>query len=173
MNETVKMTLAAAVSLYDLLERILFSKGEEGVVERDLPFNIKYKLQRVINQLSRDYDYTSTKRTEFIKQLGVKEPDSDYIRVPEDKIGEFNEEMNKIYSIVVEHNFKKFTPEEVELLAVDGFNSQEIYLFASALVDDPELTAELDKQIGAEQPVAEEAPKEESKEEAPPIAEEK
>jgi len=146
--ETNSMSVVYGITLYRIIDRILYVSGSEGVenpVERDLAFNVKYKLQRNLDILLSDYLYYQKQRTELIKKYGETDDkdDSRIIVKPENKDA-FTKELVESINKEVTHNFKKLTPEEVNSIKGDiDITTNEMNIFIAYLVEDPELVNDL------------------------------
>ena len=142
--------IAYSIALYRVTEKLLFVGDTENSdtkpEERDLPFNVKYKLQRNQDMLLKDYAFYESERTSLIKKLGVKKDDR--LVVPEDKIEEYREELFKTIQIEVEHSFKTLTPEEVDSIKGDiKVTCEEMNLFIAYMVEDSDLVNDLGSDI--------------------------
>lgn len=153
-----------SIALYKVVEKLLFvgdTESDEKPEERDLPFNVKYKLQRNQDMLLKDYAFYESERARLIKSFGNAEGDKTV--VPPEKVPEFREELKKVIQIEVEHSFKFLTPEEVDSIKGDiKVSCEEMNLFIAYMVEDNELVDDLNKEVKAdesksEEPVAEEA----------------
>ena len=144
-----KMTIGYSVSLFLIIDKLLYVNGSnvESPVERPLPFNVKYKLQRASDVLLKDYAHYEQFRTTLIKNLGVEEDGK--ISVPEERMDEFRESLAELLTTEVEHSFKKLRPEEVDEIT-DGveISCNEMNLFISYLVEDDSLIKDLSTPIG-------------------------
>ena len=111
--------IAYCLTLYDALNSILFIEPEEGKmpVERKIPFKTKYKIQKNLNVLSKDYVYYEEERTRLIKEYG--EESEGKITVKPENMTVFKEEIGKILSMEVQRDFLKFTDEEMEEISGD------------------------------------------------------
>ena len=136
----MKMTLSASIVLYKALVKILLDENGE---ERDLPFNIKYKLLRSKSMLEKDALLYDNSRIKLIEKYGIT-PDT---QLSEDVQKEFFEEIKKVLVAEVDHDFKKLSVEEVELIDIKGISNDEIELFMVLLVDDPDLVNDLQTPI--------------------------
>lgn len=151
MAEDTKRTLPImySISLYKIIEKMLFvgdTEGDTKPEERKLPFNVKYKLQRNLDLLLKDYAFYESERTRIIKEIGREEGDK--IVVPEDKQKDFREELTKSLRIEVEHSFKRFTPEEVENFTEGVHVScEEMNLFIAYMVEDEDLINDLNSDV--------------------------
>ena len=150
----VKMPIAYSVTLYTLLEKMLFvnnvvSQGGETPEERELPFNVKYKLHRNFDILLKDFSYFENNRNTLIRQYG--EEKDGRITVKPENIEEYREELLKAINIEVTHTFIKLTPEEVALISQNiNVTTEEINLFISFLVEDDNFIKDLQTEVGTE-----------------------
>lgn len=135
----IKLSIAASITLYKLIIRILMDDNGE---ERNLPFNLKYKLTNSKDLLEKDVYTYEVNRLELVKKYGVEE-ESGNIRVLEENIESFKESLKEILNQEVTHTFKKISPADVETITLDGVSSEEISLFSVCLVDDPEYIEDL------------------------------
>ena len=161
--DTNKMTIGYSVSLFLVIDKILYVGGSnvESPVERPLPFNVKYKLQRASDVLMKDYAHYEQFRTDLIKSMG-EEADGK-ISVPKEKTEEFMNSLSVILSKEVEHSFKKLRPNEVEEIT-DGveISCNEMNLFISYLVEDEDFIKDISTPI--EETTTEESTEKESNE---------
>lgn len=135
----IKLSIAASITLYKLIVRILMDDNGE---ERNLPFNLKYKLTNSKDLLEKDVYTYEVNRLELVKKYGVEE-ESGNIRVLDDNIESFKESLKEILNQEVTHTFKKISPADVETITLDGVSSEEISLFSVCLVDDPDYIEDL------------------------------
>ena len=150
----VKMPIAYSVTLYTLLEKMLFvnnvvSQGGETPEERELPFNVKYKLHRNFDILLKDFSYFENNRNTLIRQYG--EEKDGRITVKPENIEEYREELLKAINIEVTHTFIKLTPEEVALISQNiNVTTEEMNLFISFLVEDDNFIKDLQTEVRTE-----------------------
>lgn len=145
--EATKMTYAAAIALYDLIGKILVDVKDGKGVERPLPFQVQFKLNRAANQLAKDYDYVSSKKDELVRENGELDETTNMITVTdEEKKKVVLDALSEIYQTVTEHTFTKLTQAEVLEIKLDDiqFTAQEVGLFVSALVDLEEPEAQVE-----------------------------
>ena len=82
----VTMTLAASVTLTNIIDYIL---TDENGNERDLTFDLKYKLLRNKNVLAEDFYKFNEKRVATVRELGVVNEETNTVSVPDEKMEEF------------------------------------------------------------------------------------
>lgn len=144
--ETVKISYSASLILNKVLVKILYTDSNpEHPAERDLPFNIKYKLQRAKSQIEPDLIDFNDKRDTIIKKYGVENPDTHMYSIPEDKKDDAIRELMILGETQTDHAFIKLKPEDVENIDVEGVSAEEITVFMVALIDDPAFKAELER----------------------------
>lgn len=145
-----KITIAASVALCKVLEGMLFEADSDQFKETDLPFNVRYKIQRNLDLLSKDRAFFEAERQNLIKSYGSpKDGEPNKIEVTPENIQKFQEEVIKIMSIEVEHNFFKFTPEEVFLIKDAKAKAFEMDLFIANLVEDPDRESDLNTPVSS------------------------
>lgn len=143
-----KITIATSVALCKLLESMLFDVDSKSFKENDLPFNVRYKIQRNLDLLAKDKAYFEMERQNLIKKYGAKEEnDPQKIKVTEENMQDFQDEILKIMALEVEHKFFKFTPEEVFLIKDVKAQAYEMDLFIGVLVEDPDREEDLNTPI--------------------------
>ena len=81
MKEPTKLSIFAAMALYDILGKLRMDKDGK---EKNYPFLLSYKMQRNKDLLEKDIYLFSSKRTEVLKDLGI-EVQGSQINVPADK----------------------------------------------------------------------------------------
>lgn len=128
------MTLAASVTLTNIIDYIL---TDESGKERDLSFDLKYKLLRNKNVLAEDAYSFDAKRVETVRSLGVVNEETNTISVPPEKQEEFRNVMMEFASSTVTRDLVKISMDDVSLLKMPALSSTEMDLFMAVMVDDP------------------------------------
>lgn len=111
--------IAYCLTLYDALNSILFEdSGDSKIpVERKIPFKTKYKIQKNLNMLAKDYVYYENEKNRLIKEYG-EETDGRIVVKPEN-VETYKQEISKILSLEVQRDFLKLTDEEIEAINDD------------------------------------------------------
>ena len=130
----VTMTLAASVTLTNIIDYIL---TDENGNERDLTFDLKYKLLRNKNVLAEDSYRFNEKRVATVRELGVVNEETNTVSVPDEKMEEFKSTMLEFASITVTRDLVKISMDDVSLLKMPAISSTEMDLFMAVMVDDP------------------------------------
>lgn len=130
----VTMTLAASVTLTNIIDYIL---TDENGKERDLTFDLKYKLLRNKNVLAEDFYKFNEKRVATVRELGVVNEETNTVSVPDEKMEEFKSTMLEFASSAVTRDLVKISMDDVSLLKMPAVSSTEMDLFMAVMVDDP------------------------------------
>ena len=143
-----KINIACSVALAKILEKMLFITEDGSAKENEIPFNVRYKIQRNLDLLSKDKAYFEVERQRLVKVYGeAKEDDPTRISVKPENVQEFQEEVLKIMALEVEHKFLKFTPEEVSTIKDVNVQAYEMDLFIANLVEDPDREEDLNSPV--------------------------
>jgi len=120
--------IAYSISLYNVLNKILFIEfDEKNAKERELPFNVKYKLQKDLDMVSKDYIYFENERNNLIKQYG--EEAEGKVKVTDENMSTYKEEVMKILNMEVTHKFALLTEEEINSIKDVNIECHEMELF--------------------------------------------
>jgi len=148
-----KISIACSVALAKILEKMLFVGDDNSMQESEIPFNVRYKIQRNLDLVTKDKAYFELERQKLVKVYGQpKKGDDTRIEVKPENIKEFQEEVIKIMSLEVEHKFLKFTPEEVLTIKDVNVQAYEMDLFIANLVEDPDRDEDLNTPVVADTP---------------------
>lgn len=130
-----RIKIMYGVTLYNLLKKMLFVQADgDKVEERDLPFGVKYKLQKDFDIVAKDYSYFENERVRLVKEYG--EEDGDRVVVKDENIEEYKNELLAMMNKEVVHTFAELT--EAEILSLDGVKTEchEMELFIRYLTED-------------------------------------
>ena len=127
--EKVKNTFC--VALYNILTKILFTKQEDKVVERELPFNVKYKLQKDITIFANNIKDIEKKRIEIAKKYG-EEVDGKFTIKDEES---FKTDLMNFLDEEKEYDVYCLTEEEIDNIKDVNAECYEMELFINYLVE--------------------------------------
>lgn len=135
----VKINIGACITLYNILNKILFDNTDpQNPVEREIPFNVRYKLQRVLAIVEKDYFFFNDERNKLIDEIGILDESKNLKRVPDEKIPEFKDALMNILKTQITHDFYKLKPEDLETINIKDITTDEMNIFIMTLVDDKE-----------------------------------
>ena len=141
MAEITKMTVGDAYVLSNIIQNLLFV--EEGV-ERKLPMNVKYKLQRNKDALTSDVSFFLKERHDLIIELG-EQIDDEHTRVKEENMEEYEARFSKLIGIESEHSVLKLNPSDIDCFADVDASTEDIAVLMHFMVDDPMLEDDFKK----------------------------
>jgi len=143
----VKITIGHSITLYKIIEKALF-KNEETYEERELPFNVKYKLQRNMSLVAKDYAFWEAERNRLIKTYGGEPDANGKVTVKPENLDKFRNDLMDILNIEVSHNFLKLNPKDVDYFSDIKVALHEMDIFIALLVEDKDLVNDLNTPIG-------------------------
>lgn len=141
-----KMTIAASYTLYKILTKMVYGADPEHPSEKNLAFNIKYKILRNKDLLEKDTIYFEQERARLVRELG-EQTEEGLFKVKAENVPEFNKELEKILRIEVEHKLLKLTPEDLDCIDESDLTADSIALFVAAMVDDPDFNEDIQQSI--------------------------
>jgi len=122
------LNVAYCISMYEMLNKILFTVDKENkLIERDIPFATKYKLQKNLKIVSKEYEDFITEKNSLITKYG-EEKDSK-ITVTDENSEKYKEDMLKVLSKKVEHEFSVLNDEEISAIKDVDIECYEMDLF--------------------------------------------
>ena len=126
--------ISYCVALHNILTKILFDYDKDGkLLERKLPFNVKYKLQKNLNIVSKDFLFFETERNNLIKKYGEEKEDK--IKLKEENFEDYKSEVEKLLDMEVSRNLLKLSDEEVEAIGDVEADCAEMEVFIEYLTD--------------------------------------
>lgn len=127
--------IAYCITLYNVLNKIIFDgETEDGrPIERKLPFNVKYKLQKDLNAVSKDYIYFENERNRLITEYGEKVDDKTIVK--EENRDAYKKDILKVLDMEVERNFATLTDEEIESISDVEAECAEMEVFIKYLTE--------------------------------------
>lgn len=153
MNDN-KFYLSESIALYNIINKILF---EADGTERPIPFDVKYKLQRCRDMFSKDYSFFENERIGLVKKYGTEDKENKVVKVQDDKMQAFSDEMRKITEIQVTHNVRRLKPEDIDNIKITDITTNEMDIFMALLVEDDELIEDLKTPVVPEEKAPAEA----------------
>lgn len=144
--ETIKLSVAESITLIKVIEKIIFKTEGNQLVDRTIPANLRYKLQRLHDLFEKDYNFFEEQRVAIIKELGTQDEEGN-TKVADDKMEEFKNKLMDKIKIQVSHNVIKITPEDMLSLDMNDITSEEMSIFMHYLIDDPDLTKDMETPI--------------------------
>lgn len=174
MMEKVKMTMGVSLVLNEISEKLLFAvkdiDGKKMVVDRELPFRLRYRLNRNYEVLSKDAKYFDMQRMLLMAKYGNPTEDGKNVVIPEDKQEEYREKIGDLIDSVVEHTIMTLEPDDLVLINDTDItvSPDAMAVFIGYMTNDPAFTEEITTEVKLvkQDKIDEEKPGEEVKTEA-------
>ena len=184
-NETITMSLAIALALDEICQKLMYSvvekDGKKVVVDRELPFRLRYRLNRNRTLLSKDVELFNKRKALLFAQYGeTTEDGEDVVINNEENLAKYKEAMSDLLDKEVTHTFFTLAPEDLDLVKDSDIliSPEAMSVFIAYMTDDQEIRESFRTVVNIvppkeetkaeevkEEPKVEEVSKEEPKEE--------
>ena len=184
-NETITMTLAIALALDEICQKLMYSvvekDGKKVVVDRELPFRLRYRLNRNRTLLSKDVELFNKRKALLFAQYGEPTEDGEDVVINnEENLAKYKEAMSDLLDKEVTHTFFTLAPEDLDLVKDSDIliSPEAMSVFVAYMTDDQEIRESFRTVVNIvppkeetkaeevkEEPKVEEVSKEEPKEE--------
>ena len=120
-NETITMTLAIALALDEICQKLMYSvvekDGKKVVVDRELPFRLRYRLNRNRTLLSKDVEFFTKRKALLFAQYGEPTEDGENVVINnEENLAKYKEAMSDLLDKEVSHTFFTLSPEDLDMV---------------------------------------------------------
>lgn len=184
-NETITMTLAIALALDEICQKLMYSvvekDGQKVVVDRELPFRLRYRLSRNRTLLSKDVELFNKRKALLFAQYGEPTEDGENVTITnEENLEKYKQAMSDLLDKEVTHTFFTLAPEDLDLVKDSDIliSPEAMSVFVAYMTDDQEIRESFRTVVNIvppkeetkaeevkEEPKVEEVSKEEPKEE--------
>lgn len=184
-NETITMTLAIALALDEICQKLMYSvvekDGKKVVVDRELPFRLRYRLNRNRTLLSKDVELFNKRKALLFAQYGEPTEDGEDVVINnEENLAKYKEAMSDLLDKEVSHTFFTLSPEDLDMVKDSDIliSPEAMSVFIAYMTDDQEIRESFRTVVNIvppkeetkaeevkEEPKVEEVSKEEPKEE--------
>ena len=184
-NETITMTLAIALALDEICQKLMYSvvekDGKKVVVDRELPFRLRYRLNRNRTLLSKDVEFFTKRKALLFAQYGEPTEDGENVVINnEENLAKYKEAMSDLLDKEVSHTFFTLSPEDLDMVKDSDIliSPEAMSVFIAYMTDDQEIRESFRTVVNIvppkeetkaeevkEEPKVEEVSKEEPKEE--------
>lgn len=184
-NETITMTLAIALALDEICQKLMYSvvekDGKKVVVDRELPFRLRYRLSRNRTLLSKDVELFNKRKALLFAQYGEPTEDGENVTITnEENLEKYKQAMSDLLDKEVTHTFFTLAPEDLDLVKDSDIliSPEAMSVFVAYMTDDQEIRESFRTVVNIvppkeetkaeevkEEPKVEEVSKEEPKEE--------
>ena len=184
-NESITMTLAIALALDEICQKLMYSvvekDGQKVVVDRELPFRLRYRLSRNRTLLSKDVELFNKRKALLFAQYGEPTEDGENVTITnEENLEKYKQAMSDLLDKEVTHTFFTLAPEDLDLVKDSDIliSPEAMSVFIAYMTDDQEIRESFRTVVNIvppkeetkaeevkEEPKVEEVSKEEPKEE--------
>ena len=180
MAENVKMTLGTALVLSEMVNMLLTKKitdsdGKERLIDREIPFRLKYRLTRNKTTLDKDVAKFNEFRLLALAKYGEPTEDGQNVVINDpQKMQEFMAVLMEYLKTEVVHSVQKLDPKDFdEITDVISVPEDSIKILLGYLVEDKEFLEDIATEIKFTPHKAEETKPIEEKAEEPKTVKEK
>ena len=181
-TEQIEITLGVSLILRDVINELLYCRkttpeGKEYIADRELPFRLRYRLNKNRLLFEKDASEFQDRRLFALAKYGEASEDGKSVVINDPQKQElFKQEVTALLDIPVTHNIVKLEPNDIELVTDTDINiaPDAMGLFIGYMTNDPDLINDLNTKINVviTPPPAPEQPKETTEETTPEVKEE-
>lgn len=145
-NESITMTLAIALALDEICQKLMYSvvekDGQKVVVDRELPFRLRYRLSRNRTLLSKDVELFNKRKALLFAQYGEPTEDGENVTITnEENLEKYKQAMSDLLDKEVTHTFFTLAPEDLDMVKDSDIliSPEAMSVFVAYMTDDPEI----------------------------------
>lgn len=154
MSESIEMTLGVALVLDEVARKILYAikeeNGEKVIVDRELPFRLRYRLNKNKMILDKDVEWFNQQKLIALAKYGEPTEDNTSVAIKDpEKMEKYKEEIGRLIDLKINHEFVELEPQDIEMIEDPDItvSPDAMTLFIGYLTNDPELDKELSFEI--------------------------
>lgn len=149
MSQPIEITIGMILRLKRVCDDILFEKNKEGkVVERSLPFRLKYRLGKNMTYLDKYASSFLQNQLYFKANLGVENPETHQVELDEEGQKKFEYALKLFLGKKVTINVTTLEPEDIELLTHNtSISVEDIRIFTAFMMNEPEFFKDINEQV--------------------------
>ena len=166
-NETITMTLAIALALDEICQKLMYSvveqDGKKVVVDRERPFRLRYRLNRNRTLLSKDVELFNKRKALLFAQYGEPTEDGEDVVINnEENLAKYKEAMSDLLDKEVSHTFFTLSPEDLDMVKDSDIliSPEAMSVFIAYMTDDEEVKKSFRTVVNIVPPKEEEVTKE-------------
>ena len=166
-NETITMSLAIALALDEICQKLMYSvvekDGKKVVVDRELPFRLRYRLNRNRTLLSKDVEFFTKRKALLFAQYGEPTEDGEDVVINnEENLAKYKEAMSDLLDKEVSHTFFTLSPEDLDMVKDSDIliSPEAMSVFIAYMTDDEEVKKSFRTVVNIVPPKEEEVTKE-------------
>ena len=147
------MSLGVSLVLNEIAEKLLYTvkevDGKKMVVDRELPFRLRYRLNRNYDVLSKDAKYFDMQRMMLMAKYGTPTEDGKNVVIAEDRQNEYKEKISELIDSTVEHTIMTLEPDDIMLIndADITVSPDAMTVFIGYMTNDPAFAEEISTEV--------------------------
>lgn len=157
-TEQINITLGVSLILGDVINEILYAKktdenGQTYTVDRDLPFKLRYKLNKNRMIFEKDSKEFQNYRLIALAQYGEPSEDGKSVVINDPEKQElFKKRISELIEIPVSHNIVRLDPDDFDAVTdtTITISPDAMSLFIGYMTNDPELLNDLESKLNVE-----------------------
>lgn len=150
MSEEITMNLGASLVLAEVSKMLLYktitnADGQQILVDRDIPFRLRYRLNKDRILFERDAAKFNQNRMIALAKYGEMDEAGETVSIKDsEKMELFKEEISKLVDSEVTHPIALLSPEDIDLIKDTDMpiSPEAMSIFIGYLVDDPDMRLE-------------------------------
>ncbi len=150
MNEEITMNLGASLVLAEVSKMLLYktitnADGQQVLVDRDIPFRLRYRLNKDRILFEKDAAKFNQNRMIALAKYGEMDEAGETVSIKDpEKMELFKEEISKLVDSEVTHPIALLSPEDIDLIKDTDMpiSPEAMSIFIGYLVDDPDMRLE-------------------------------
>lgn len=154
-SEQIDITVGISLIIKDIINEILYVRkttpdGREYIADRELPFRLRYRLNKNRLVFEKDAQEFHNMRMIALAKYGEATPDGQNVEITDpEKMEMFRQEVSNILDSPVTHSIVKLEPEDIELVSDTDINisPDAMGIFIGYMTNDPELQKDLNTHI--------------------------
>ena len=149
MSQPIKLRLSTVLQLKKVCDNILYEKDSEGrITERDLPFRLKYRLEKNMTYLDKYSSVFLQNQLYFKANFGTENPETHAIEFEETGAKQFTYALKELLRKEVAINVTTLEPEDIELLTFNTSASlEDIRIFTAFMMDDQSFFEDINNKV--------------------------
>lgn len=150
MSEEITMNLGASLVLAEVSKMLLYkttanAEGQQVLVDRDIPFRLRYRLNKDRILFEKDAAKFNQNRMIALAKYGEMDESGETVSIKDpEKMELFKEEISRLVDSEVTHPIALLSPEDIDLIKDTDMpiSPEAMSIFIGYLVDDPDMREE-------------------------------
>lgn len=154
MSERITIKMGVAITLAEIVNKLLYTvkevDGKKTLVDRELPFRLAYRLNKVKMVLDKDVERFNKQLYLLLATYGEPTEDGEHVVIKdEERRALYERHVDELINTTVEHSVLTLEPEDLDLITDTDIkiSPDAMAVFIGYMTNDPELFKDLDFSI--------------------------